>query len=132
MAKHRCQARWIFGVALSTSLITNAWSAPMLVSNLNFLKNEPIANFTQADTALLKATTLVALNDAKDGETLKWSNPETGNSGEITVVQTLPATDPKCRELLIASRAGGLHSSQRGVFCFDPAKDRWTMSRNKR
>lgn len=100
---------------------------PLLMGNLDFLRDAPATYFDQADMALFRKTTTTALNEAKDSETRQWSNSDTGSSGSVTVVRTLPSSDSKCRELQITNRAAGRSHTERGVFCYDESKGRWTM-----
>lgn len=99
-----------------------------LVGNLNFLRDAPATRFNEADLALFRKTTMTALSDAQDGESRQWSNADTGSSGDITVLRTLPAqNDNKCRELRITNRAAGRSHTENAVFCYDATKDRWAM-----
>jgi surface antigen len=104
-----------------------AVNVPILMGNLDFLKDAPGAYFSKADMALFRKTAETALNEAKDGETRQWANADTGSSGDVTVVRTLPASDTQCRELRVTNRAAGRTHTERGVFCYDGAKDRWTL-----
>jgi surface antigen len=99
--------------------------------NLSFLRDAPIAYFDEKDTALFKSTTFAVLEQARDGETRRWANDDTGNSGEVKVLRTLPDANAKCRELQISNHAGGRSSTQHGTFCYDVSKARWTVRPSK-
>lgn len=55
---------------------------------------------------------------AQVGETVTWSNPDTGNSGTIEVVQEGPDADGNtCRDLKHTVEAGGETQTDTGVIC---------------
>lgn len=111
----------------ATLLAAGAVPAIAQTGNLNFLRDAPVTHFDKADIALFRRTTTAALDEARDGETRTWSNSDTGSSGDVMVLRTLPAAEPKCRELKITNRAAGRSHTERALFCRDPDKDRWTM-----
>ncbi|MFL6623192.1 MAG: RT0821/Lpp0805 family surface protein [Sulfurifustis sp.] len=114
-------------ITIALPTIADAVNVPILMGNLDFLKDAPGTYFSKADMAIFRKTAETALNEAKDGETRNWSNADTGSSGEVKVVRTLPPSDTRCRELRVMNRAAGRTHTERGVFCYDGNKDRWTM-----
>lgn len=116
----------LFIVAVSPIAFGGVIGIP-LIGNLNFLRDSPVAYFDKDDLALFRRTTTATLNEATDGESRTWSNAVSGNSGEISVVRTLPRTDVKCRELQITNRAAGRSHTENAVFCYDVGKNRWAM-----
>lgn len=45
------------------------------------------------------AARLYQQDNVSDGATTRWSNPKSGNSGSITVLQTFTKSDMPCRKL---------------------------------
>ena len=121
----RASIHWMKTAAVVAAAILFA-DAPVLASNLNFLADSPATYFNQQDKALFKDTTTTMLNEANDGESRSWSNPETKSSGEVKVLRTLPGED-KCRELEITNRAAGRKHTGRSVFCYEAKNDRWVI-----
>jgi hypothetical protein len=117
----------MLAAALLAVVATAAAARPLMIGNLDFLREAPMTFHDKKDSALFRQTAVETLNDAKDGETRTWSNPETGSSGEVTVVRTLPKTDATCRELRITNRAGGRKETGLWIFCHEPDKERWQM-----
>ncbi|HKQ31077.1 MAG TPA: hypothetical protein VJS66_07320 [Burkholderiales bacterium] len=119
-----------FGVRILTPCLVQLLAivsiAPATASNLNFLYEAPGTLFNETDRALFKQTMTLALNESNDGESRRWLNPDTKNSGEVKVARTLPG-EQKCRELVITNRAAGRSNTQHTVFCYEASKDRWAM-----
>jgi surface antigen len=54
--------------------------------------------FKESDWDLFKAEMRQALEEGADGERFDWSNPKTGNSGSIRVLETTQAEGETCRK----------------------------------
>lgn len=82
-------------------------AAPALVHGLDltFLDQAPIRFFNDADLKLLSESADKALDDAKDGEAVAWSNEQTGNSGTLTPTRSFTRDGRDCRRLEVVSMA---------------------------
>ena len=67
------------------------------------------------DTAL--ATARDALENAADGESRSWVNPENGNSGTYTPVATGKMDERVCRDLRVAHEAPKASGNSRFMVC---------------
>jgi surface antigen len=85
-----------------------AVSAPVLASNVQFLRDAPIAKMTKEDLALFQTNMHEALEQDADGATRRWKNPNTGASGALTPVSTSEQNGLKCRRLEIVNTVQGL------------------------
>lgn len=85
--------------------------------NVMFWKRSPIARMNQDDVAALRRSAVTALKQADDGETVGWSNPDTGNWGNITPTETQIAQGTTCRKVRIENHAKGLSDTMVMRFC---------------
>lgn len=86
-----------------------------------YLGREIGASLDRADMAYMKQTNQRALENAQPGETLPWSNPQTGHSGSITpsgYYQT--AGGQYCREFSQTIRVGNEVERGYGTACRQP------------
>jgi surface antigen len=86
-------------------------------SNLRFLKDAPIYEFTPVDTAMFEAAIDTALNEKQDGEKLAWQNKDTGVSGLLNPLSTFQENDTICRNLRIVNRAKNKIAESTYKFC---------------
>ena len=71
-----------------------ALSLPAVAVNWGFLEDAPVARFTDRDWALMEETSQKALDEAADGETHGWNNPESGAFGKTPrIVEKLSTID---------------------------------------
>lgn len=93
------------------ALIVVALTPAALAQNINFLHRGPVAYLGEVDKQILTDTFNAALRDAQDGETVRWSNPDSGNNGTIEVLETHEDYGTTCRTVrtftLAGSREGG-------------------------
>jgi surface antigen len=72
---------------------------------LGFLQDAPAGKLTKEDVDLLKAAAEQAVSGAP-GVPKPWSNPATGNSGAITLLQSFNSADGRsCRRLRVETQA---------------------------
>ena len=64
-----------------------------------FLKYAVISDFTKADIELLQKEYKQVLNKNKPGDIYNWSNKETNNGGEITVIKQYKNNENSCKRL---------------------------------
>jgi hypothetical protein len=108
----------VFGMMLiaSTSLVFGMPSA--FANNLSFLKQSPMAAFTDEDHALMMQNVETVLEDAKTPTKLDWNNPKTGHSG--TTETLIAFSGPKgesCKRLRVINKAGSRNSNATHTLC---------------
>ncbi len=101
-------------IALSLMLIFTMNSYAV---NMQYLKYSPVASFTAEDFEMLQETGHAALNNNKDNETSKWSNPESKNSGSITPLNTSTIDGMHCRRVKIMNQAKSRAGDAHFTFC---------------
>jgi surface antigen len=105
-----------------------ALMAPLLMAqNTSFLSKGPIAYLTEADDELLQAAFDEALDQKADGETVEWSNPDTGHGGSIKVLDTHEDYGTTCRTLRTATQAAGRSGGGDYRLC-KAADDTWQFA----
>lgn len=96
-------------------------------SNLGFLKDAPITRFTGPDLELFQSHLTAALEQNADGSQRRWDNPNTGSSGEITVIKSFAQDNKRCRRTRISNRARGYAEGKTdAVFCKE-ADGQWKL-----
>jgi surface antigen len=116
---------------LRCSLVVAALAAAMPAlagSNLRFMKDSPLQQFTPQDMQMFKQTLYDVLDKGADGEAKTWSNPATEATGEIKAVKTFDRSGTPCRSLAISNSAKGLSASGRYNFCKPAAKGKWGLA----
>ena len=103
---------------LSTLLIAAAIvmfiSASAQSQAYRWMDTSPLKFFTDQDWDLMRSTARRTLDNADDGTTATWSNPETGASGSITVINTYEEEGRRCRKTKFFNSARGLTGT--GIF----------------
>lgn len=86
--------------------------------NLQFLKYDPVQYFTEEDWRLASEVFEQAMNGNPDGVLSSWENPESGNSGTITPLETYRNNDGmRCRTATVRNRARHLEDEYTFKFC---------------
>jgi hypothetical protein len=67
-----------------------------------FLDRLSAGDLVPADWELLRQNILLALYELGDGESVGWSEPESGHSGSVRVISTVTAGDGTCRKLRVS------------------------------
>lgn len=112
-------------------LLATAATQAALAQNINFLHRGPVAYLNDADKQILTETLKAALNDAPDGETLAWSNPDSGNNGTIEVLDTHEDYETTCRTIRTNMQASGREGG--GVYRLCRAEDdTWQFAPRRR
>jgi len=121
------QNRIFFFSAVLVMVMTPA----ALAQNIDFLHRGPVAYLGDADRQILKDTFNAALNDAADGETVRWSNPDSGNNGTIEVLDTHEDYGTTCRSVRTFTQADGREGG--GVYRLCRADDdTWQFAPRRR
>lgn len=105
-----CPKVWLLGAGLLVSL-------PVAAMNWGFLKHTPVSHFTEQDWELMRAAGREALANAPDGETVGWSNPDTGAFGTIQPLKTYKARGTTCRRTEVYNNAGNASGTSRFDLC---------------
>ena len=75
----------------------------------------------RADRAAMQTTTQKALESSKSGNPVKWSNPDSGNSGTVTPQPAYAKEDGAyCREYQQTVTVGGETETAYGTACRQP------------
>ena len=85
--------------------------------NLLFLHDAPIRVMTKPDLDLLEKSMYRALDETPDGDSLNWSNPDTGTHGTITPTASWREQSRPCRTLQFENEAQGKKGNARFDFC---------------
>lgn len=96
--------------------------------NLRSLKYSPVSYFNEQDWDMAKEAARKALNESKTGDTVSWSNPDSGNSGELKVIDVSEQKGQSCKTLQIINRARNLEGKGAYLFCRQP-EGTWQLSR---
>ena len=94
--------------------------------NTSFLREAPLAYFTDTDWSMFKSALDKALNENADSVSARWNNASSGSSGEVTPLNTREVNGMTCRETRLVNRAQGLSTSGNYLFC-KTADGEWTM-----
>ncbi len=94
--------------------------------NTSFLRDAPLAYFTDTDWSMFKDTLYKALNETADGVAERWSNASSGSSGEVTPLNTREVNGMTCRETRLVNRAQGLSAAGDYLLC-KAADGEWTI-----
>jgi surface antigen len=89
-------------------------------ANLAFMKDAPIARFTDQDMQLFTQTLNGVLDSGADGEARKWSNPDTKAGGEVKAIKSFARDAMPCRRVAIKNKAKGRSNSGQYNFCKKP------------
>ena len=106
-------------------------SQPLLAQNIEFLNRGPIAYMDEVDKQILTETFNAALNNAEDGESVGWKNPDSGSQGVIEVLDSHEDYGTTCRTVRTHSAAGGREGG--GVYRLCRADDdTWQFAPRRR
>ena len=108
-------------LASAVAGIASAWAF-----NTTFLRDAPLAYFTDKDWTLFKDALDQALNNGADGVATRWNNPSSGSSGEVTPLDTRQVNGMTCRDARIVSSAQGLTAQGQYLLC-KAADGEWTI-----
>ena len=114
-------------------LIAGLWLAHVVILpasvwafNTSFLRDAPLAYFTDTDWTMFKSALDKALDENADGVAARWNNSSSGSSGEVTPLNTHEVNGKTCRETRLVNRAQGLSAAGTYLLC-KAADGEWTM-----
>ncbi|MES9813816.1 MAG: RT0821/Lpp0805 family surface protein [Candidatus Thiodiazotropha sp.] len=88
--------------------------------DLHFLKNSPARYFTKQDWEIAKMATRDILEKRELGDSVMWDNPDSGNSGKLTILKAGKSSGKLCKKLKITNRAKGQEGTSNSIFCKQP------------
>jgi surface antigen len=91
-----------------------------LAINEMFAKDAPIARMTPQDVEIATTALRKALDEGRDGEPYRWSNPATSASGTITPLAAASRQGMPCRGVVFTLEAGGRSSRSAWDICRTP------------
>jgi len=94
--------------------------------NTAFLRDTPVAYFSDKDWTLFTDTLNRALNDGEDGVMSRWENPSTGSKGEITPLDRRETNGMMCRNTRVVTSSQGLTARSEYLMC-KAADGEWTF-----
>jgi surface antigen len=96
--------------ALALALCALLWrpAGPLHAVNTFFMDNMPIARMSSEDIDILLRAVNETLDQAPDGTTRRWDNPDTGAGGLLTPRNSYKDKDRDCRDLEVENHAGGM------------------------
>jgi hypothetical protein len=86
-------------------------------SNIGFLRDGLLQEFTQSDIELLQKKYMQMLNENKPGDVINWGNTETKNGGSITVIRQFKQAEKPCKRLMFKSHSKQQKSTVYFNFC---------------
>lgn len=118
-------------IRIATGILLLAAAQAAIAQNINFLHRGPVAYLDETDKQILSDTFNAALAEAEDGETLAWSNPDSGNNGTVQVLDTHEDYGTTCRTVRSRMQASGREGG--GVYRLCLAEDgTWQFAPRRR
>ena len=102
----------VAGILLATSMSATA-------ANFGFMKNSPISRFDDDDLEVFQSSVINALDNARDGQVIRWESPGSGYSGQIFILSTDDSGENVCRKMRLMNVAGNLNSNVHYNACRD-------------
>jgi surface antigen len=114
-------SRWLALAGLIGFLL--ATGSPVHAGNLEFLSKSPVSYFNDEDMRLLKETVAQVLDDEDANAKKSWSNPATGNSGEVESTGAFKtAAGVTCKRVRVTNHAKAVDGQGSYVVCQDADK----------
>ncbi len=118
------QSRWLALAGLAGLLMTGV---PAHAGNLEFLSKSPVSYFNDEDMRLLKEAVAQVLDDQDAFTKKSWSNPATGNSGEVEGRGAFKtAAGVSCRRVRVSNHAKAVDGQGTYTVCED-AERGWAI-----
>lgn len=93
---------------------------------LDWATRLPINQYSAEDIVILRQRMDEILSTVKDGETGKWSSPQTGHGGSITPLTSVQQGNKPCRQTRFASVMDGKTNVTEYFLCRQ-ADDAWAV-----
>jgi surface antigen len=105
--------------ALLTLLVVGIGDA-IASTELRWLNNAPARHFTEQDWRILIEHVERVLNETPDGETVEWTNEESGAHGLLTPGSTGEHDGMTCRNLEMENHARNVSATSNHEYCQRP------------
>ncbi|HEY4370073.1 MAG TPA: hypothetical protein VGN07_22775 [Steroidobacteraceae bacterium] len=100
-------------------------------AGLDFMKNTPLAYFTDADMQMLRDATKSVLDDPDPRAVREWVNPANKYSGKAEGLGAFKSSDGlRCRKVRISTQAKGIESMATYPMC-KTIHDEWQLASGK-
>ena len=104
----------LFSALLLSPLL---FSTPASAFNLLFLRDSPVAEFSEADIEMMIDAFDDAMDNYADGIARSWKNGKSGHFGQITPLDKTQEGDRTCRNVDIENSAGSKTGVSRFKYC---------------
>jgi surface antigen len=114
-------SRWLALAGLAGFLVVIG--LPAYAGNLDFLSQSPVSYFNDEDMRLLKETVTQVLDDKNAYAKKSWSNPATGNSGQVESRGAFKtAAGVTCKRVRVTNHAKAVEGQGSYIVCQDAEK----------
>ena len=118
------KSRLVAATALAACLV----SSVALGQGFDWLRMSPVSQYDDEDWEMLYAAAGEVLENGTAGVTAEWSNPRTGNSGSISVIDSFERNGRPCHSTRFMNRTATLSGS--GIFVLCKVEDgTWKLVR---
>ena len=100
-------------------------SPPAAAQFVALLKNSPAELFDDMDLRIFLDAARRTLDEGAQDKPVAWKNPDTGHSGEFTVLKRFESKGRDCRLLRVRNEAEGRKSDMRHNLCM--VDGRWRL-----
>jgi len=118
---------WMRSAVCGMALLGSIAALPAQAQGLMFLSKAPAGAYTEADWKVLSATANELLDNGKPGEQRGWSNPATGNSGELQLASAPDYKGASCRRLVFTNHAKGIADPSKSAHVVCKADKAWKI-----
>ncbi len=88
--------------------------------NWGWLEHTPAQSFTEQDWVLFRQNVRSALDTLADEESSEWQNPDSGNSGSVTILGTTSDDQGYCRTVEISNHTKTQSGKNKNSLCRQP------------
>ena len=81
------------------------------------MRASPLSVFTDTDWEMMRENARATLDEAADGKTSSWENPDTGHKGAVSVLSTYEEGGRRCRKAKFTNEARGMTGIQTHRLC---------------
>jgi surface antigen len=107
-------------IAIAVMVLLSATGLTLASTEMRWLRDEPARHFTDRDWEILQQQTQEVLSSATDGETVEWTNPDSGAHGEMTPQSAAAYQGMPCRSMKMVNHAGNVSAESTFDYCQRP------------
>ena len=97
-------------------ILLNLNTGPAYSAPWSWMESSPASHFNETDWEILRETARDLLDNGDNGTSRSWSNPDTQNSGTITVINKGQIDGQVCRRIRFENIAGAKNLSGTGTY----------------